>query len=185
MNFLTEEKHNAVNQALRMPVNDLCAVDSDKLFEIYKTIEGQEWYHSRQGSQLAIQVHPNALEDTLSPCGSARTLEFPECEYSELHRQYRGTYLEQLILDFPFRLSRMRWVILGAKSCYSVHSDQFRRIQIPVRTSDESFLLFMDPLFKYSLVKDRIALADATKFHTALNTGDSLRVHIVANAHFS
>lgn len=128
--------------------------------------------------QSAIQTRENQEDDFFSTCKPG-TLSKDEKEFTSLNGLYRDTYLEELIESIPFKVCRMRWMVLFPKSCYSLHRDGTRRLHIPIKTNDQCFLIFEGGGTFHNLREGAVYITDTRKNHTAINGGLEIRVHLV------
>lgn len=116
----------------------------------------------------------------LTGTGSLADLPYPEDELCELLPFYVNSPVAELIESLPFRICRMRWMVLAGKACYSVHRDPSPRLHIPIITSEQSYFIFKDKPTFLSLEVGHAYVLDTRREHTAINGAVSERVHLVA-----
>jgi hypothetical protein len=96
----------------------------------------------------------------------------PEC---------KDTYFElvhkALIARFP--IGRMRILSKGIYNCNSWHRDPEPRLHIPITTNPGS-LFVVNHHVTHLPADGSVYFTDTRGYHTALNGGESTRVHIVA-----
>ena len=105
----------------------------------------------------------------------------PEARFSEFDPRFAGTYFEQVhaALAARFPIGRMRILSKGLYNCNSWHRDPEPRLHIPVTTNPGS--LFVVGHHVTHLPADgSVYFTDTRAYHTALNGGETRRVHIVA-----
>ncbi len=104
-----------------------------------------------------------------------------ERAFTELVPTFKGTYFEHVIneLSKRFILGRVRVLSKGIYNCNSWHRDPEPRLHIPIVTNPGS--LFLVNNHATHLPADgSVYFTDTRGYHTALNGGESNRVHIVA-----
>lgn len=104
-----------------------------------------------------------------------------EGAFTEFDPRFAGTYFEEVwdALRARFTIGRMRVLSKGLYNCNSWHRDPEPRIHIPVVTNPGS--LFVVNHHVTHLPADGHAyFTDTRGYHTALNGGETRRVHIVA-----
>jgi hypothetical protein len=89
-----------------------------------------------------------------------------------------NTTIEIYIKKYNLFRTRLLW--LGPKSCYSLHRDFYKRIQIPLITNDQCFFVFKNGLVEHIPI-GHICLVDSTLDHTAINGSDQWRLHLVGD----
>ena len=104
-----------------------------------------------------------------------------ESKFTELVPAFKGTYFEHVHdeLTKRFQIGRMRVLSKGLYNCNSWHRDPEPRLHIPIITNPGS--LFLVNHHATHLPADgSVYFTDTRGYHTALNGGESHRVHIVA-----
>lgn len=105
----------------------------------------------------------------------------PEIDFSEFNPKFKGTYFEYVHQELSkrFPIGRTRVLSKGLYNCNSWHRDPEPRIHVPVVSNPGS--LFIVNHHATHLPADGSAyFTDTRGYHTALNGGESRRVHIVA-----
>ena len=106
---------------------------------------------------------------------------FPEKAFSEFNPDFAGTYFEevhrQLATRFP--IGRMRVLSKGLYNCNSWHRDPEPRLHIPIVTNPGS-LFVVNHHVTHLPADGSVYFTDTRGYHTALNGGETRRVHIVA-----
>ncbi|MEM9332051.1 MAG: hypothetical protein AAGA53_12040 [Pseudomonadota bacterium] len=105
----------------------------------------------------------------------------PEIDFSEFNPKFSGTYFEEvhqeLIKRFP--IGRMRVLSKGLYNCNSWHRDPEPRLHIPITTNPGS-LFVVNHHVTHLPADGSVYFTDTRGYHTALNGGETRRVHIVA-----
>jgi len=104
-----------------------------------------------------------------------------EFQFTELVPAFKGTYFEHVHdeLTKRFAIGRMRVLSKGLYNCNSWHRDPEPRLHIPIITNPGS--LFLVNHHATHLPADgSVYFTDTRGYHTALNGGETHRVHIVA-----
>ena len=105
----------------------------------------------------------------------------PEKAFSEFNPDFAGTYFEevhsQLATRFP--IGRMRVLSKGLYNCNSWHRDPEPRLQIPIVTNPGS-LFVVNHHVTHLPADGSVYFTDKRGYHTALNGGETRRIHIVA-----
>jgi len=105
----------------------------------------------------------------------------PEIDFSEFNPKFKGTYFEyvheELTKRFP--IGRTRVLAKGQYNCNSWHRDPEPRLHIPVTTNPGS-LFVVNHHVTHLPADGSVYFTDTRGYHTALNGGDTTRVHIVA-----
>ena len=104
-----------------------------------------------------------------------------ESLFSEFNPLFKGTYFEyvhqQLAQRFP--IGRTRVLSKGLYNCNSWHRDPEPRLHIPV-TSNPGSLFVVNHHVTHLPADGSVYFTDTRGYHTALNGGETQRVHIVA-----
>jgi len=104
-----------------------------------------------------------------------------EFQFTELVPQFLGTYFEYVHdeLRKRFDIGRMRVLSKGLYNCNSWHRDPEPRLHIPIITNPGS-LFIVNHHATHLPADGSVYFTDTRGYHTALNGGESNRVHIVA-----
>lgn len=105
----------------------------------------------------------------------------PEDQFSEFNPKFSGTYFEEVIAELKkrFPIGRTRVLSKGLYNCNSWHRDPEPRLHIPVITNPGS-LFIVNHHVTHLPADGSVYFTDTRGYHTALNGGDTKRVHIVA-----
>lgn len=104
-----------------------------------------------------------------------------EQQFSEFNPTFAGTYFEEVHRELAkrFPIGRTRILSKGLYNCNSWHRDPEPRLHIPVITNPGS-LFVVNHHVTHLPADGSVYFTDTRGYHTALNGGDSHRVHIVA-----
>lgn len=104
-----------------------------------------------------------------------------ETQFSQFNPLFEGTYFqhvhEELTKRFP--IGRVRVLSKGLYNCNSWHRDPEPRLHIPVTTNPGS-LFVVNHHVTHLPADGSVYFTDTRGYHTALNGGETRRVHIVA-----
>lgn len=105
----------------------------------------------------------------------------PEIEFSEFNPAFEGTYFEHVYdeLSKRFPIGRTRVLSKAQYNCNSWHRDPEPRLHIPVVTNPGS-LFVVNHHVTHLPADGSVYFTDTRGYHTALNGGETQRVHIVA-----
>lgn len=104
-----------------------------------------------------------------------------ESAYTELIPEIKNTYLEEVYNELlkKYTLGRVRILSLLPRKSLSFHRDPEPRLHIPILTNPGS-LLVVDNFCTHIPANGGTYFMNTEKYHTAINGGESLRVHLVA-----
>jgi hypothetical protein len=105
----------------------------------------------------------------------------PEVSFSEFNPKFKGTYFEAVHTELSkrFPIGRTRVLSKGLYNCNSWHRDPEPRLHIPVITNPGS-LFVVNHHVTHLPADGSVYFTDTRAYHTALNGGETRRVHIVA-----
>ena len=105
----------------------------------------------------------------------------PEIDFSEFNPKFKGTYFENVHEELTkrFPIGRTRVLAKSQYNCNSWHRDPEPRLHIPVTTNPGS-LFVVNHHVTHLPADGSVYFTDTRGYHTALNGGDTSRVHIVA-----
>lgn len=105
----------------------------------------------------------------------------PEIDFSEFNPKFKGTYFEHVHeeLSKRFPVGRTRILSKGLYNCNSWHRDPEPRLHIPLITNPGS-LFVVNHHVTHLPADGSVYFTDTRGYHTALNGGETHRVHIVA-----
>ena len=105
-----------------------------------------------------------------------------EADYSEITKPFIGTAFERFLKGLPFAYGRTRLIRMRPKSCLSIHADPTRRYHMALITNPDCYMVGVsgkDGSF-HQIPADRILYEmDAHRTHTAMNSGNKDRFHLV------
>ncbi|KAB7615837.1 aspartyl/asparaginyl beta-hydroxylase domain-containing protein [Amylibacter sp. SFDW26] len=105
----------------------------------------------------------------------------PEVDFSEFNPKFKGTYFEyvheELTKRFP--IGRTRVLSKGLYNCNSWHRDPEPRLHIPV-ISNPGSLFVVNHHVTHMPADGSVYFTDTRGYHTALNGGETRRIHVVA-----
>ena len=104
-----------------------------------------------------------------------------ESRFTEFVPAFEGTYFEHVHQELTrrFPIGRMRVLSKGLYNCNSWHRDPEPRLHIPV-ISNPGSLFIVNHHVTHLPADGSVYFTDTRGYHTALNGGESHRVHIVA-----
>lgn len=104
-----------------------------------------------------------------------------ESEFSEFAPEFKGTYFEHVHQELSKRypIGRMRVLLKEVYNCNSWHRDPEPRLHIPIYTNPGA-LFIINHHCTHLPADGSVYYTDTRGYHTALNGGESNRVHIVA-----
>ncbi|MDA7599421.1 hypothetical protein N8835_05285 [Alphaproteobacteria bacterium] len=105
----------------------------------------------------------------------------PEQQFNEFNPVFAGTYFEHVHAELTkrFPIGRTRILSKDLYNCNSWHRDPEPRLHIPVITNPGS-LFVVNHHVTHLPADGSVYFTDTRGYHTALNGGDTRRVHIVA-----
>ena len=105
----------------------------------------------------------------------------PEVEFSEFNPRFAGTYFEHVHSELTkrFPIGRTRVLSKGLYNCNSWHRDPEPRLHIPIVTNPGS-LFVVNHHVTHLPADGSVYFTDTRAYHTALNGGETRRVHVVA-----
>ncbi|MEL0110218.1 MAG: aspartyl/asparaginyl beta-hydroxylase domain-containing protein [Rickettsiales bacterium] len=105
-----------------------------------------------------------------------------EADYSEINEPFLGTAIEDLLRKLPFAYGRTRLMRMRPKSCLSIHADPTRRYHFALITNPGCFIVGVSGDkggFHHIPADGQLYEMDAHRTHTAMNTGNQDRIHLV------
>ncbi len=105
-----------------------------------------------------------------------------EADYSDVTETLRGTVFERLLRELPFAYGRTRLMRMRPKSCLSIHADPTRRYHFALVTNPGCYIVEVteeNGVFHHILADGRFYEMDAHRTHTAMNSGNKDRYHLV------
>jgi hypothetical protein len=104
-----------------------------------------------------------------------------EPQYKFIHPKLKGGYIDQWIQSLSeYRIVRTRLMYMLPRTCYSIHSDPYPRIHLPVVTNGQCLMLFPgDNSIEHMPADGTSFYVDTTKKHTFVNCSEVPRIHLV------
>ena len=101
---------------------------------------------------------------------------------------YKLSDFKYPIFDMPYTnnlitelgMYHTRYMYLNPKNCYSYHKDYTKRIHIIVNTNKDCWLVIEKQIYHLP-INGSYFIVDTTKMHTAVNTSNEGRIHIIGN----
>lgn len=105
--------------------------------------------------------------------------------FVHFNEEFTGTLFEDIYRRLPYRMGRVRILLLPPRAAYSLHADNERRIHIALRTTPQSMLFIHgvgDQYWRLPITANgRPYIVDTRRLHTAVNgSAETTRVHFVA-----
>ena len=104
----------------------------------------------------------------------------PEIDFSEFNPMFAGTYFEEVMaaLREHFPIGRTRILSKSMYNCNSWHRDPEPRLHIPIHTNPGA-LMAINHHVTHLPADGSVYFTDTRAYHTAMNGGETNRVHIV------
>ncbi|MBX2855160.1 MAG: hypothetical protein KTR21_09235 [Rhodobacteraceae bacterium] len=109
-----------------------------------------------------------------------------EAQFSAFNPKFSETYFEEVWRELSqrFPIGRMRVLSKGLYNCNSWHRDPEPRLHVPITTNPGS-LFVVNHHVTHLPADGSVYFTDTRGYHTALNGGETHRVHIVAALAYS
>jgi hypothetical protein len=136
-------------------------------------------------NQIGLQVKdpnndsPDAWYESVGRIRKANTM-IVEPHYKYINPNLKDGYIDQWLQSLDYRVVRLRLMLVHPRTCYSIHSDPYPRIHIPVITNPQCLMCFPDDMVMRHLPADGTSYwVDTTRKHTFINCSEESRVHLV------
>ncbi|NJO60964.1 MAG: hypothetical protein HC836_22720 [Richelia sp. RM2_1_2] len=130
-------------------------------------------------NQLCVTCRPGVSNPLTDGIGRLKP-NLKEKDYSEISPIFKNTIFEKILTDLDITWGRARIMRLVPNHCMTIHPDMGWRYHVALRTNPNSFIFFKDALKSYHIPVDGyVYKMDATKWHTAFNSGKRNRFHFV------
>ena len=132
-------------------------------------------------SQIGVTARPDSADPLYDAVGWLPD-DALEADYSMVTEPFRGTVMEDILKNLPFQYGRTRLMLMRPKSCLSMHADPTRRYHFAVTTNPGCYMASMPGptgTLHHIPADGMLYELDAHLTHTAVNAGDSDRVHLV------
>lgn len=104
-----------------------------------------------------------------------------EVSFNQIHPELAGSEIDAYLKWLPFQVVRTRVMVMAPGRQYSVHKDPTWRLHLPLVTNEKAKFIFADENFSVHMPADgRLHLVDTRLMHTAVNDGDTDRIHLVS-----
>ena len=133
-------------------------------------------------NQLSLQVKDPSNASWYESCGriKKRNTMIIEPHYKFIHPELEGGFIDQWINSVPYKIVRTRLLLVQPRTCYSIHSDPYPRVHLPVITNPQCLMCFPEHgIMKYLPADGTSYWVDTTKKHTFINCSEESRVHLV------
>jgi hypothetical protein len=162
---ITDQKEPIVRTDVRF--------DAEKLLQAFQaTADLPRKHHA-----VAVTSKPGASDPLLDGVAARRD---EEMEYCVINKEFRGTYIEEILESLPFTYGRTRLMSIEPQKCYPVHSDDTIRYHLAVDTHPFAYIIFPSKKAIYNIPSDGyLYRMDARYLHTAINCGPLVRTHLV------
>jgi hypothetical protein len=104
-----------------------------------------------------------------------------ESDFSYMVQEFKNTVFAEIIdtLRLDYALGRVRLMMSRPKSCLSWHTDNEKRLHIPLVTNLGAHLVIENEA-NHLPADGSVYIANTTLYHTAFNAGLEPRIHLVA-----
>jgi hypothetical protein len=140
----------------------------------------------KEVSQISLQVsdpEDSSPESWYRSCGRIQQQNrlIIETQFKYIHPKLKGGYIDQCLQSLAeYRIVRTRLMLVNPRTCYSIHSDPYPRIHIPVITNNQCLFCFPESgAMEYLPADGTSYYVDTTKKHTFINCSTVPRVHLV------
>ena len=105
-----------------------------------------------------------------------------EDQFTEFLDVFKDDYVKTVYdqLSEHWRIGRLRFMYLRPKTALSWHRDTTARLHIPIVTDSDRTALVVENTVIRMPADGKAYYVDTTRFHTAFNAGDKMRIHLVA-----
>lgn len=103
---------------------------------------------------------------------------FRESDFSVFNESFKNTIFYRIYRQMPFRIGRMRIMLLNPLSIYAVHRDSAPRAHIAITTNPACFLMTGGGETSHVPADGNVYIFDTTLPHTAFNASLESRVHL-------
>jgi hypothetical protein len=104
-----------------------------------------------------------------------------EPAYKHINPKLKGGAIDRWLHDHnEFRIVRLRLMYMNPRSCYSIHSDPYPRIHLPVITNPQCLMIWpFENIIEHLPANGSSFFVDTTKKHTFINCSEVPRIHLV------
>jgi hypothetical protein len=156
-------------------------------FSVERLLEGLEPFrHLLNGDnrQLCLTSRPGSPDPLREGAG---WFDGVESDFSVFNEEFKGTIFEEIYHRVPYKLGRVRFMLMPPRACYSFHADKEPRLHIALVSNPNAYLLIDDDSalrsWKIKIpANGHVYWVNTQRIHTALNTdANEDRIHLVAN----
>lgn len=106
-----------------------------------------------------------------------------ESQYKYFIKKFKNSFFHSLYQEVsnasPLPIGRVRMMKLKPKACYSFHRDNSVRFHLVIHTNPGAYLIFKENGLYHLPADGQIYATNTLLEHTAMNSGDSDRIHLV------
>jgi hypothetical protein len=149
----------------------------DRMLETLETVMPLFTKHN----QISVTARHGAVEPLYDAVGWIPD-DVAEADYSEITAPFIGTAFERFLKDLPFAYGRTRLMRMRPKSCLSIHADPTRRYHMALITNPDCYIVGVsggEGSFHQIPADGVLYEMDAHRTHTAMNSGNKDRFHLV------
>jgi hypothetical protein len=157
---------------------------NDVIIEINKLIENFPFKENILQLGLQVTDADDNREDALYESAGRIVKEnkmIVEPAYKYINPRLKGGAVDQWLQDHSeYRIVRLRVMYMNPRTCYSIHSDPYPRIHLPIVTNKQCLMVWPKDNFLMHMPADGTSyFTDTTKFHTFMNCSEVPRIHLV------
>jgi len=175
LNFDIKELRNALHQCLeREQFQNNLLEDGFSALPLTQRPGQEQWTRNDLSGRYWLRADERYVEE-------AREELVAEVDFSEFNPKFRDTYFEHVHekLTERFPIGRTRILSKGLYNCNSWHRDPEPRLHIPI-ISNPGSLFIVNHHVTHLPADGSVYFTDTRGYHTALNGGETHRVHLVA-----
>lgn len=114
---------------------------------------------------------------------SLKKYKIPQCDFKIFNPRFKGSYLEDVWKQFPYKVGRVRLMALTQKHSYSLHKDAEARYHIAIDTHPHCYLIYKDQPQWFHIPEDgHLYRVETHHPHSAMNCSTKTRIHLVFDA---
>lgn len=175
-------------------------------FDLYKELNAMladNTIHWSSNSQICINTTQDQTDDFTYGCGSLtkdwnnkiekinedgtiiqevplRDPILQESDFTKLVSVFNGTLFEEVyeLLNSEFNIGRIRLMKMNPHHCMSWHDDSSPRLHYPIKSQMGCMMIIDDEVMH--IPENEWWLTNTEKYHTALNSSNETRIHLVA-----
>lgn len=162
--------------------------DLPKLRAEINQVLSQMDFESRQVKQLLVTCPEYSQDPDFFGTGKIydtveKKYHVPQEDFRIINPRFAGSYLEHVWKTFPYKIGRVRVMMLTPKHSYSLHRDAEARFHIAVNTQSDCYLIYKGQPRWYHVPADgHLYRVETHVPHSAMNCSPTTRTHIVFDA---